>query len=88
LHWLRCCAKVQPAGECGRPTTAKEPVIMIGAQVGSWALQKLLGAGGRAEVYLAVHVVRKDLWAVSGRVRSTPIVSMQRDGAIAWAGRS
>jgi serine/threonine protein kinase len=37
---------------------------MIGTQVGSWVLLKLLGVGGMGQVYLAEHAVMKDLWAV------------------------
>ncbi|HEU4726481.1 MAG TPA: protein kinase [Kofleriaceae bacterium] len=45
-------------------TSTKELDMMNGRQVGSWVLQRLLGTDGTSEVYLAEHVVMKDLWVV------------------------
>src|SRR5262245_7112448 len=45
-------------------TVAGRVSEMIGTQVGPYVLQKLLGAGGMGQVYLAEHTVLRDLHAI------------------------
>ena len=48
-----------PGGAAGMAGPA-----MVGMQLGSWRLTRLLGAGGMGSVYLAEHVGLGSLWAV------------------------